>query len=142
MKGFFERVKDSLDSQGLKMTKPRELIVRELLKQRPHVSAEKLLQAVRQQDAQVGLATVYRTLKLLQDCGLVKAHYFGDSQAVFEAETGPENHHDHLICEGCHRIEEFTNAKIESLQEKIAQEHGFKLTKHRMELYGLCPGCE
>src|SRR3989338_1804329 len=124
MKSFLEQVQKSLEQQGLKMTRPRELIVLELLKQRPHVSADDLAKAVRQKDPQVGLATVYRTLKLLQDCGLVKAHYFGDAQALFEVELGPNSHHDHLICEVCHRIEEFTNLQIESLQESVAQEHG------------------
>lgn len=142
MKDFLETVKKSLEQHGLKMTRPREIIVLELLKQQPHVSAEDLLQAVRQKDPQVGLATVYRTLKLLQDCGLAKAHYFGDSQALFEMELDPQNHHDHLICENCHRIEEFTNLKIEALQERVAREHKFQLKHHRMELYGICQDCE
>ena len=124
------------------MTRPRELIAQEFIKQQSHVSVEDLFQAIRKKDPQIGLATVYRTLKLLQDFGLVKAHYFGGSQTVFEAEDEPENHHDHLICDQCHRIEEFTNPQIESLQESVARKHGFKLTHHRMELYGICQNCE
>ncbi len=125
-----------------KMTRPRELIIAELDKQRAHISAEKLLALVRKKDPQVSQATIYRTLKLLQDSGRVKAHYFNDNEAVFEINHEPEEHHDHLICEGCHQIVEFTNHEIEALQEAIAKEHGFRLTRHRMELYGICSRCE
>ena len=125
-----------------KMTRPRELIVAELSKQKAHISAEQLLALVRKKDAQVSQATVYRTLKLLQEAGLVKAHYFNDNEAVFEIDSGPAEHHDHLICETCHKIVEFTNLKIEALQEQVAQEYEFRLTRHRMELYGMCKNCE
>lgn len=118
------------------------MIIEALLEQKSHVSAEALLETVRKTEPKIGLATIYRTLKMLQDQGLVKAHYFSDSQALFEIEMDPDNHHDHLICEQCRHIEEFTHPQIEALQEVIAGQHGFRLTKHRMELYGICKSCQ
>jgi Fur family ferric uptake transcriptional regulator len=129
------------DNIGFKITRAREVIIEALLKQNSHISADALLEVVRKIEPKIGLATVYRTLKMLQDQGLVKAHYFADSQALFELETSPDDHHDHLICEQCRHIEEFTHPQIEALQELIAQQHGFRLTKHRMELYGICQSC-
>ncbi len=130
------------DNLGFKITRAREVIIEALLEQKSHVSAEALLEHVRRSEPKIGLATIYRTLKILQDQGLVKAHYFADSQALFELEMGPDSHHDHLICEQCRHIEEFTHPQIEALQEVIAHQHGFKLTKHRMELYGICKSCQ
>lgn len=135
-------MKKLLEKYGFKMTRPRELIVLALSKQQTHMSAEKLLALVRQKDAQVSQATVYRTLKLLQDSGLVKAHYFDDKEALFEINLDPKEHHDHLICDTCHKIVEFTNLEIEALQEEVATKQGFRLTRHRMELYGICKNCE
>jgi Fur family ferric uptake transcriptional regulator len=126
-------------SKKFKMTPSRELILAELGSQKAHVSAEKILSLVRKKDAHISQATVYRTLKLLQDAGLVKAHYFDDNEAVFEIN---QEHHDHLICETCGQIVEFENSQIEALQESVAKKHGFKLTRHRMELYGICSHCE
>ena len=81
-------------------------------------------------------------MKLLQKAGLVKAHYFGDNEAVFEINLDPKEHHDHLICESCRKIVEFSNLQIEGLQEQVAKKNGFRLTRHRMELYGICKNCE
>lgn len=135
-------MKKLLEKYGFKMTRPRELIVLALSKQPAHISAEKLLALVRQKDAQVSQATVYRTLKLLQDSGLVKAHNFDEKEALFEINLDPDEHHDHLICDTCHKIVEFTNLEIEALQEQVAHKQGFRLTRHRMELYGICKNCE
>lgn len=126
----------------IKMTRPRELILAELRKQKTHISAEKLLALLHKENPLVSQATVYRTLKLFQDSGIVKAHHFGDAEAVFELTLEPDEHHDHLICEVCHRIVEFENHEIERLQEIVARKHEFRLTRHRMELYGICGNCE
>lgn len=128
--------------EKFKMTRPRELILSELSKKPAHMSAEQILALVNKKDPLVSQATVYRTLKLFQDSGLVRAHYFGDEEAVFEINLDPKEHHDHLICEVCHRIVEFENHEIERLQEVVAHEQGFHLTHHRMELYGICGDCE
>lgn len=130
------------EKNNFKMTRPRELIVAELIKQNTHISVEQILNFMRKKNSQVSQATVYRTLKLLQESGLVKTHYFNDTQALYEINLEPEEHHDHLICEVCQKIVEFVNPEIERLQEWVAKQQGFRLTRHRMELYGICPNCE
>lgn len=129
---------------GLKFTRQRELIAEVFFGAGGHLTVEDLLERVRVQDPQVSLATVYRTMKLLTECGLADAHRFGDRQVLYEPSEGEDEHHDHIICVDCGKIVEFYNAKLERLQETIAGEHGFTLSEHRMELYGSCtdPECE
>jgi len=87
----------------------------------------------------VGYATIYRTLRLLKECGLLYERHFDEGQARYEA-VG-ERHHDHFICERCGRIIEFENAAIERMQNIVARDLGVTLTRHKMELYGLCSDC-
>jgi Fur family ferric uptake transcriptional regulator len=87
------------------------------------------------------VATVYRTMKLLSESGLAHARNFGDGQTRYEAAVG-KHHHDHLICTRCGTIVEFENDRIETMQEAVARKHGFKVTSHKMELYGLCRNCQ
>src|SRR4051812_28396875 len=126
---------------GLKSTRQRTLIVDAFFDQGGHVSVEELVGHVRQRDPHVSTATVYRTMKLLTECGLAHARHFGDGQTRYESAAGRE-HHDHLICTSCKRIIEFENDRIEALQQAVARKHGFKLTGHKMELYGLCRDCQ
>lgn len=126
-------------ARGLKSTRQRNLILDTFYAAGGHVSAEELLELVRKEDARISQATVYRTLRLLTDCGLAEARNFGDGQTRYEIAT--DDHHDHLICTGCGLIVEFEDEAIEALQEKIAEAHGFHMTHHKMELYGHCPGC-
>lgn len=126
---------------GLKNTRQRDIIAEEFFKRNAHLSADEVLEYARKIDARVSLATVYRTLKLLQDCGLARVHHFGDGQARYEPVVDKREHHDHLICTKCGKIVEFFNQKIEQLQELVAKEHGFLVTNHKMELYGLCRSC-
>ena len=124
----------------LKQTKQRKVIVSFFLKLARHVDAEDLYHKVRAEGHSIGLATIYRTLNLLKDAGLVEQHSFADGRAIFEI-APPGSHHDHLVCLKCGKIEEFENAAIEELQEKIALERGFVLTSHRLALYGHCSSC-
>ncbi len=129
-----------LRRQNLKTTQQRELIVAEFFQAEGHVSIEELLERVRRRSAKVGYATVYRTLKLLTESGLATAQQFGDGQTRFEVAGEAENHHDHLICLQCGLILEFENPEIEKLQDQVAADlGGFKVVRHKLELYGLCP---
>lgn len=136
------RLKDKVRRFGLKLTKQREAICEVFFAQVGHRRAEEILKDVRAQDPNVSLATVYRTLKLLQEYGLAESHNFQDGQAFFEPCFDDSEHHDHLICTRCGHILEFVNAAIEKLQIKVAATHGFKMTNHKMELYGLCASCQ
>ena len=130
------RWRQYLTENGLNTTQQRELIVDHFLRCRDHISIDELLVRVRKRNKRVGYATVYRTLKLLVDCGLAHQRQFGDGQARYEV-TG--EHHDHLICTRCGLILEFEDDEIERLQDRIAERlGGFKVTRHRHELYGLC----
>lgn len=130
---------DYARAHGLKSTQQRDTIVDIFLRSTGHISIEDLLAKVRKKNPRVGYATVYRTLKLLTESGVAAARQFGDGQTRFEV-MGDEPHHDHLICLKCGLILEFENDKIEKLQDDMAQRLGnFRLVKHKLELYGLCP---
>jgi Fur family ferric uptake transcriptional regulator len=129
-----------IERQGLKSTRQRDLIVEAFLAEGGHWSVEELLERVRQEDRRVSSATVYRTMKLLAECGLAASRRFDDGQARYEAVVG-RHHHDHLICTACHVIVEFEDGRIEALQLAVARRHGFEVTDHKLELYGLCEAC-
>ena len=126
---------------GLKSTRQRTLIINTFLSAGGHLSVEELWSKVRAHDLRVSVATVYRTMKLLSECGLAHAQNFGDGQTRYEAAVGKDRH-DHLICTKCSTIVEFENDRIEALQSAVAKKHGFVVTSHKMELYGLCRACQ
>jgi Fur family ferric uptake transcriptional regulator len=134
-----ERFEEYVRRHNLKSTQQRDIIVDLFLKSTGHISIDDLLAKVRKRSPKVGYATVYRTLKLLTDCGIAAARQFGDGQTRFEV-MGDHAHHDHLICVQCGLILEFENDTIEKLQDEMADRlGGFKLVRHKLELYGLCP---
>jgi Fur family transcriptional regulator, ferric uptake regulator len=125
---------------GLKSTSQRDAIVDQFLRSTGHMSIDDLLARVRKRAPKVGYATVYRTMKLLTDSGIAAARQFGDGQTRYEVMGDEHAHHDHLICMSCGLILEFENDTIEQLQDEMADRlGGFKLVKHKLELYGLCP---
>jgi Fur family ferric uptake transcriptional regulator len=127
--------------KGLRSTDQRRLIVETFFRSDNHVSIEELLRQVRTQDSRVGYATVYRTLKLLTECGVANERRFGDGLTRYEL-ADDVAHHDHLICVGCGDIIEFEEPRIEELQDKVARKYGFALRSHKHELYGVCPKCQ
>lgn len=127
-----------LAKKGLKSTRQRDVIAQKFFAAATHVSIEELLALARAEHPRVGYATVYRTLKLLTECGLAAERRFGDGQAMYET-AGDSAHHDHLICVECGFVLEFHNEDIEREQERVARSFGFNVIRHRHELYGLCP---
>ncbi len=127
--------------KGLKSTRQRTLIVGTFLDSSGHISVDDLLAKVRTVDPRVSAATVYRTMKLLTECGLAHAQHFGDGQTRYETAAG-RDHHDHLICTRCSTIIEFEDERIEAMQDAVARMHGFRVTHHKMELYGVCRACQ
>lgn len=126
--------------QKLKKTPQRLLIADVFFQSHGHLTTEDLYERVKLEDSSVGQATVYRTMKLLCDAKLAKEVHFGDGVARYEQRYG-SRHHDHLICEHCGINIEVLDEDIERLQEELARRHGFKLTTHRMYLYGICSQC-
>jgi Fur family ferric uptake transcriptional regulator len=130
-----------MDRENLRSTAQRRLVTDTFFRSQGHLSIEDLLAQVREHDPKVGYATVYRTLKLLKDSGLANERHFGDGVSRYEV-AHEDAHHDHLICTKCGTIVEFEDPEIEAAQEQLAKRHGFKLTRHKHELYGLCPECQ
>jgi Fur family ferric uptake transcriptional regulator len=138
---FRELLQTHMAKKGLRSTDQRRLIVETFFRAPNHVSIEELLASVRAQDPKVGYATVYRTLKLLAECGVAFERRFGDGLTRYEL-ADDHSHHDHLICVDCGEITEFEEPRIETLQEEIAATHGFELRSHKHEMYGVCPSCQ
>ena len=138
--GPLERFAAFLEERGSRLTPQRRRVVDTFLHSEGHLSAEEIYLSVKASDPRLGPATVYRTLKLLREAGLAHGMNAGDGLARYEPPSA-KGHHDHLICRGCGRIVEFENDQIEALQRRVAEQHGFVVTDHRMELYGICGAC-
>ncbi len=132
-----------LKKAGLKVTLPRLKILEILThrQQKRHLSAEDIYKILLEQGEEIGLATVYRVLTQFESVGLVTRHYFDGTLALFELNRG--EHHDHIICVQCGRIEEFVDDVIEEHQRAIAEDRGFRITSHSLIIYGEClnPEC-
>ncbi|MCC6646255.1 MAG: transcriptional repressor [Polyangiaceae bacterium] len=127
--------------KGLRSTEQRRVIVERFFESPAHITIEELLAVVRSADPRVGYATVYRTLKLLAECGVAVERRFGDGVTRYEV-ANDDHHHDHLICVECGTISEFEEPAIEALQEEVARRHGFAVKSHKHELYGTCAACQ
>jgi Fur family ferric uptake transcriptional regulator len=136
------RLNAYMAKKGLRSTAQRRLIIDTFFEGASHRTIEDLLQEVRKQDRGVGYATVYRTLKLLAESGVASERRFGDGLSRYELADDATAHHDHLICVSCGTIIEFEEPKVEELQDAIAKRHGFVVTSHKHELYGVCPTCQ
>ena len=121
--------------RGLKMTEQRRVIARVLSDSNDHPDVEAVHKRATAIDPNISIATVYRTVRLFEEAGILAKHDFGDGRARYE-ET-PEEHHDHLIDIQTGKVIEFHNDEIEELQQRIADKLGFRLVGHRLELYGV-----
>ena len=131
-------LKAYLQQKGLKYTQLRRIITEVFFDPAAahmHPTIDELFLRVRAVDPKIGYATVYRTIKLFEECKLASSRRFGDNQTRYEPET-PGEHHDHMICSDCGAIIEFEDDRIEELQDLVARELGFELTDHRMVLFG------
>jgi Fur family ferric uptake transcriptional regulator len=128
---------DFIQNKGLKTTRQRTTIVQVFFGMRGHISVEELLRQVKIVNSKIGYATVYRTLHLLVESGIVEERRFGDGLARYEGRNEVE-HHDHMICLECGKIREFSNPRLLEIQQRLAEENGFKIFRHRLELYGIC----
>ena len=133
---------DELKSSGLKATLPRIKILEVFQRtERRHLTAEDVFKVLLGEGADIGLATVYRVLMQFEQAGLLRRSNFESGKAVFELNEG--QHHDHLVCLDCGRVEEFYDAEIEQRQRTIAVTRGFELQEHSLALYARCtkPDC-
>jgi Fur family ferric uptake transcriptional regulator len=135
---FVTRIEQLCVDKGLRMTEQRRVIARVLSDASDHPDAEELYRRASAIDPHISIATVYRTVKLFEDAGILERHDFRDGRSRYE--EVPEAHHDHLIDVQSGNVIEFRNDEIEALQRRVAEELGFELVDHRLELYGVPKG--
>jgi len=133
-----EKFREFIRERGLKSTRQRDEIANWFFQHKGHLSADQIYREVKEAVPGIGFSTVYRTMKLLVEAGLVSERHFGNAEALYENVSG---HHDHCICTACGKILEFEDERIEELQRAVAERSGFLLVSHKMELYGLCAAC-
>jgi len=120
--------------KGVRLTEQRKLVAKVMSESKDHPDVDELHKRVNKLDSKISIATVYRTVKLFEESGIVAKHDFKGNKARYEQTT--QEHHDHLIDINTGEITEFVNQDIERLQEKVAEKLGYKLVDHRLELYG------
>ena len=142
MESSMKKENQHIRKAGLKVTSPRVKIL-EMLESRGdadrHLTVEDVYKALLQEGSEIGLATVYRVLTQFEGAGLVKRHHFEGGNSVFELERG--EHHDHIVCVKCGRVQEFSDSLIEKRQAEIAASLDFQLSDHSLCLYGTCGAC-
>ena len=134
-------LEDYISENNLKITKQRRIVLKIFLECKNHVSVEELYNIVLKTEPKIGLATVYRTLALLTKSGLALEMDFGDGQKRYES-SYKSVHHDHMVCTECGKILEFNHPLIEKYQEEVAKQNKFKITSHKLDLFGLCQDCK
>ena len=132
---------DHLWRVGLKHTGQRDIILRTFLDTHDHLSTDELYRLVKKLDAHIGFTTVYRTLKLLAECGLASEVAFHDGIARYEHQYNRRNHH-HMVCTQCGSSVEFFSPKIERVEHEVGRKHKYATTRHTFQVYGLCEKCQ
>ena len=134
-------LEEYISVNNLKITKQRRTVLKIFLECKNHVSVEELYNIVLKTEPKIGLATVYRTLALLTKSGLALEMDFGDGQKRYETSYRCV-HHDHMVCTECGKILEFNHPLIEKYQEEVAKQKNFRITSHKLDLFGLCEDCK
>jgi Fur family transcriptional regulator, ferric uptake regulator len=135
-----ERLHKHLKRVGLKQTEQRDTILNTFLETRDHMSVDELFRLVREKDPKIGVTTVYRTVKLLVECGLASEVSFDDGVARYEHQVGRRSHH-HMICTECGSSVEFFSPQVDKLEQEIGREFKFQTKRHTFQIYGVCAEC-
>ncbi|TVP74452.1 MAG: transcriptional repressor [Gemmatimonadales bacterium] len=130
-----------LREQGLPVTQQREAVAQVVFGSDAHLSVEEIESILREEGDRIGKATIYRTLDLLVKSKLVEEHDFGEGFKRYEHRLSRQPDHDHLICRECGQVTEFKDPELRRMQERVAREHGFVTSRHKLEIYGLCAPC-
>ncbi|HFA6679756.1 TPA: ferric iron uptake transcriptional regulator [Neisseria gonorrhoeae] len=130
-----------LKDSSLKVTGPR-LKILDLFEKHAeeHLSAEDVYRILLEEGVEIGVATIYRVLTQFEQAGILQRHHFETGKAVYELDKG--DHHDHIVCVKCGEVTEFHNPEIEALQDKIAEENGYRIVDHALYMYGVCSDCQ
>ena len=130
----------SIKNRGIKITK-HKIVILKLFELYNHLDASQIHTLLNNQGTNISLATIYRVLSSFELNNIIAKNNFKGDQSTYEL-VNPEEHHDHLICTKCNKFIEFFNCKIEKIQEKIAEEHNFRIVTHHLNLYGFCSECQ
>jgi Fur family ferric uptake transcriptional regulator len=143
MSEWLEKVRRAIAAREQRLTPQRELVLQVLARDGDrHLSAEEIYLLARQEMPEIGLATVYRTLELFAELGVISRLEVGAGQTRYELNRSPDLHyHHHLICHKCGRIEEFREDLLEELERRVEEETGFTITDHNLRFFGLCRTC-
>jgi len=133
-------IEEFMKSQGLKLTGPRRRVVQKLLAVKGHIAADDLIELLRRDKTPVSKATVYRTLALVSQSGLIDGHDFDKGKRLYEPMIG-RAHHDHMYCISCGKVIEFEEEAIERLQDMVVQRHKFTPVYHSHKIFGYCAAC-
>ena len=141
MKSAKDILRRYLKNNGLLHSKQREQILDVFLKTEKHPTINDLYDLVRKKNPKIGLATVYRTMKVICDAGLARETDFGDGTRRYEHKYKHQHHH-HLVCLKCGRVIEITSGKLEQIQKQLAKKYGFTVARDTMKIFGLCKRCQ
>lgn len=138
---LLDRFRAHLREHRQPVTRQRDTIAQAIFTSTEHLSAPAVYQRLRRDKVDVSMATVYRTLDLLVESGLIRRHEFGDGFRRYEG-ASPQGSHGHFVCVECGGVEEFANERLERMLPIIADEHQFRYDRHRVELHGTCRACQ
>lgn len=134
------RFRTFLAGKGLRYTREREELLAAIFEAPRHFEAEDLIRTVHGRNARVSRATIYRTLALLEECGILQKSLFGHNRHFYESLVG-RHHHDHIVCIRCGQIREFDDARIDAVQQEVCERYGYALVDHMHEIFGVCAAC-
>jgi len=139
---IIKNLKEIIKAKGMKYTEQRAVILQILIDFDDHLSAEEVHEIVKKEypEYNIGIATIYRTLNFLEEVELISSISFGKDGKKYEGNN--KSHHDHIICTSCGTIQEFLDEDIENRQNQIANEMGFMITDHTLQIYGICAKCQ
>ena len=141
MNAQLKSIEEFMRSRGLKLAAPRRRVVEKLLAVKGHVAADDLIDQLRKDKTPVSKATVYRTLALVSQSGLIDGHYFDKGKRLYEPMVG-RAHHDHMYCIACGKVIEFEDEAIERIQDEIVRRYRFTPVYHSHKIFGYCSGCK
>ncbi|RCW50505.1 MULTISPECIES: Fur family transcriptional regulator [unclassified Halanaerobium] len=142
MEKLKSKFKNILMENNYKLTKQREIILGTIISRKNwHFTAEELFSAVKENYPDIGMATIYRTLELFQNLGIVHMLDFGEGSRQYELSFLETQHHHHLICKKCGKLIEFNDQDLEYFEKKLEIKYNFRITEHKLRFYGLCKEC-
>jgi Fur family transcriptional regulator, ferric uptake regulator len=136
-----DRFRSFLAGKGLRFTRERAELLSAIFQAPRHFEADDLIRTVDEREGHVSRATIYRTLGLLEECGILRKSLFGHNRHFYESTVG-RHHHDHIVCIRCGQIREFEEDRIEDLQEDICRRFGYLIVDHVHEIFGICADCQ